>query len=198
MSKRARRGEHLANEKGDKNPRGGRPGNRNGAKGPRVGRHEPGKPLPTGTGTAHRQRRKRAKTGGRDFARGANSHDGTVFRRGKDQIPRGNGTLMLRCVFHDVREKLYRNLCRLVDTPKGALAFMQEYIDRTEGRPSKKVETHSDHRSAIFVFTTADGRQVPATPPRQRVGTSAFPPAAAARSAVDELILGHGDGADKT
>ena len=182
-----------------RNSRQARPGNKNTASGPRVGRRESAEPVPVGV-PRQRRRRKRAKVGGRDFQPGQNSHDGTVFRRGPDLIPRGNGTLMLRCVFHDAREKLYRNLCRLVDTPKGALAFMQEYIDRTEGRPARNSGSAGDKGgSAIFVFTTPDGRQVPASPPRQLVRASASPPASSALSADDALILGlgHGDGAAK-
>ena len=52
-------------------------------------------------------------------------------------IPRGNGTLMLRAVFHDIREKLYGSLCELGDTPDGAYRFMQMYLDRTEGKPGR-------------------------------------------------------------
>jgi len=85
-------------------------------------------------------RRGRGKTGGRDFASGTNSHDGTVFRRTKDQLPRGNGTLMLRIGSYDFRDKIYDSIERLVGTPMGALLFMREFLDRTEGRSVKKVE----------------------------------------------------------
>jgi len=117
MRKDVRGDEHFTRENGDRN-RNARPGNNNTAKGPRIGRHEPAGAPRTATDKPHRQRRKRSKTGGRDFRRGSNSHDGTVFRRGPDQLPRGNGTLMLRVVFHDFRERIYRSLGRLVDSPR--------------------------------------------------------------------------------
>ena len=109
-----------------------------------------------------------------------------MFRRTEDQLPRGNGTLMLRIVFHDIREKLYKNLCKLADTPKTALLFTQEYIDRTEGRPTKKIEK-TVRRAATFVFTTKDGAEVPALPAPQKVGGGATPSAV---SAEDQAILG--------
>jgi hypothetical protein len=131
-------------------------------------------------------RRGRGKSGGKDFAPGTNSHDGTVFRRTKDQLPRGNGTLMLRIAFHDFRDKIYDSIERLVGTPMGALLFMREFIDRTEGRPVKKIEK-TEHRQSNFYLTTRDGQKQPLFPERQAVGMGSTP---AAASAEDELILG--------
>ena len=42
---------------------------------------------------------------------------------------------------------------------RGAFAFLQEYIDRTEGPPTKKVEQTRQYE-ATFVFTTKDGQEV--------------------------------------
>ena len=130
------------------------------------------------------QRRRRAKTGGRDFPKGQNSHDGTVFQRGEDQLPRGNGTLMLRIAYHDFRKRIYDSIGKLVGTPAGALAFMDCYIDRTEGRPTKKIEK-TVRRESKFVFTTRDGVETPALPAPQKVGGGAT----AAASAEDLVIL---------
>jgi len=83
---------------------------------------------------------------------------------------------------------------------------MQEYIDRTEGRPMKS-EGQAGQRGAgaVFVLTMPDGTRVPApSAPRQLVGTGSRPaaerPAGAHFSAVDALILGleQGNGAGKT
>jgi hypothetical protein len=116
---------HFTSKKGDKKG-GAPPGNTNTANGPRLRRQ--GKettPLPQPRSDAKLpQRRRHAKTGGRDFVKGQNSHDGEVFRRTEDQLPCGNGTLMLKIAFHDFRMRIYESLGRLVDTPAGALAFM--------------------------------------------------------------------------
>ena len=181
----ASRGRHFTNKKGDKK-RGAPPGNTNTGNGPRLGRQDKETmPLPQRRpDTRLPQRRRRAKTGGRDFVKGQNSHDGEVFRRTEDQLPRGNGTLMLKIAFHDYRKRIYDSIGRLVDTPAGALAFMDCYIDRTEGRPTKKVET-TVRPPATFVLTQRDGTVVPALP--EKVGGGVTP---AAPSAEDQLILG--------
>jgi len=166
--------EHLTQEKGD-NARKARPGNTNTANGPRLGRR--GKEttlLPQPRSDAKLpQRRRRAKTGGRDFVKGHNSHDGTVFQRTKDQLPRGNGTLMLRIVFHDIRDKLYARLMESGDTHARASAFMKEYIDRTEGTPVRHVE-RTTQRETTFLLTTKDGI-VPALPEKVGGATPAAP-----------------------
>ena len=86
------------------------------------------------------QRGERRKTGGRDFKPGHDSHTGEIFRRGLDQIPRGSATLMLKTIAADRRQTIYDSLSRLVETPMGALAFLREFADRTEGRPVQKHE----------------------------------------------------------
>ena len=103
-----RQGTHLTRKKGH-NKRNSRPGNKNTAKGPRLGREDKRPtsnvavpalppPQPGALTSGKRPRRERPAGSGRDFEPGQNSHDGTVFRRGPDQIPRGNGTLMLRII----------------------------------------------------------------------------------------------------
>ena len=37
-----------------------------------------------------------------------------MFQRTEDQLPRGNGTLMLKIAFHDYRKRIYESLGRLV------------------------------------------------------------------------------------
>jgi len=106
-----------------------------------------------------------------------------VFRRTEDQLPRGNGTLMLKIAFHDYRKRIYDSIGRLVDTPAGALAFMDCYIDRTEG-PTKKIET-TVRPPATFVLTQRDGTVVPALPEKAGGGATL-----AAASAEDAMILG--------
>ena len=107
-----------------------------------------------------------------------------MFRRTEDQLPRGNGTLMLKVAFHDFRKRIYDSLGRLVDRPAGALAFVDRYIDRTEGRPTKKVET-TVRPPANFYLTPRDVTVVPALP--EKVGGGVTP---AAASAEDAIVLG--------
>jgi hypothetical protein len=94
---------------------------------------------------------------------------------------------MLRCVFHDRGEGIYRALCRVAENDTTVLAFMQEYIDRTEGRPVKKVEKTTMRRESNFYLTTRDGQKQPLFPERQAVSAGSTP---ATTSAEDELILG--------
>ena len=87
-------------------------------------------------------------------------------------IPRVNGTLLLRIVYHDFRKRIYDSLGKLVDKPEGALAFMDRYIDRTEGRPGRKGQPLTPHVSK-FVLTTKDGQEVaPRMRRRSRTSTS--------------------------
>jgi hypothetical protein len=164
-------------------------------KGPRLGRKgKPVEQLPQPRPNAKLPRRRRGtKIGGRDFAKGHNGHTGEVFRRDKDQLPRGNGTLLLRVVYHDARERFYNSLIKLADDPKTALAFMQEYIDRTEGKPGKQAAA-STPMAPTFVLQMRDGTEVPMLPAgRVDVGQGSTPAGAAApagRSGLDAFILG--------
>src|SRR5207253_2352114 len=64
------------------------------------------KPRPASAGP--RRRRSAPRSAPKNaFKPGTNSHDGAVFRRGPDQIPRGSISLMYRTVMHDARENLY-------------------------------------------------------------------------------------------
>src|SRR5687768_16323224 len=83
------------------------------------------------------------------YRRGEKSHGGTVFRRGPDQIPRASGVLMLRMAFLDYRESIYKSLGELVNTPRGALAFLAEFTDRTEGK-AKQVVEQQVKRTTLF------------------------------------------------
>ena len=173
---------------------GGTPGNRNTIHGPRLGRQEKSatskvaaQPLPSPKPTAKLpQRRRHAKTGGKDFAPGQNSHDGTVFRRTADMLPRGNFTLFAKIVYHDVRERLYQRHVGIVDTGtnREVLALTEFLGNRIEGLPTKKVEK-TVHPEPRFYFTMPDGTVTPALP--EKVGSGATP---AAASAEDEMILG--------
>ncbi len=101
------------------------------------------------------------------FKPGENSQNGDVFRRGPDDIPRGSATLMLKTVALDGREDIYQNLRKLVTTPMGALAFVRELADRTEGKPTQK---HELVRPRMTIFEQADptdqGASGPPPPPR--------------------------------
>jgi hypothetical protein len=129
-----------------------------------------------------RQRRKREKTGGRNFEPGQNSHTGDVFQRDREHIPRGSGTLMLRCVFHDRAEGIYKALCRVAEKDTTVLAFMHEYIDHTEGKPTKKIE-----KTQPLLHHGRRRQHDAVTPPRQPVGSGAT--LAPAPTALDRFIL---------
>jgi hypothetical protein len=99
---------------------------------------------------------------------------------------------MLRCLFYDHRERIYRALGGPeLDTFPGALAFMRDYLDRTEGRPMKSAGHAGDRgHTAVFVLTDKEGA-TPPTPPRQLVGSSSSPtptPAPSGPTAEDLLI----------
>jgi hypothetical protein len=61
---------------------------------------------------------------------------------------------------------------------------MDRYIDRTEGRPTKKIET-TVRPPANFYFTQRDGTVVPALPEKVGGGATLATP-----SAEDQAILG--------
>ena len=101
------------------------------------------------------------------FKPGENRQNGDVFRLGRDDIPRGSATLMLKTVAHDGRADIYRNLRKLVTKPMGALAFVRGLADRTEGKPTQK---HEVAVPRVTVFAPADpadqGASGPPPPPR--------------------------------
>jgi hypothetical protein len=181
----------LTRKKGH-NERNARPGNKNGAKGPRVGRKdkttEPPLPQPRPEAKLPR-RRQRAKTGGRDFREGQNSHSVEPFQRGPDLIPRGNGTLLLKIVYHDFRKRIYDSPGKLVGTPAGALAFMDRCIDRRQGRPSR-VGQAQPGPAPKFVLMTRDGQEME-LPPKPASSPGGPTEAAVVVSAEDALILRH-------
>lgn len=109
---------------------------------------------------------------------GANSHDGTVFRRGRDHIPRGSMRLMARVVQLDQREAIYEGLVHLTTTakknPKVFLKAVEFLADRTEGKPTQHIV--ADHRrSTTFVLDgqaqpVSEGEAQAAVPPESTPG----------------------------
>ena len=90
-----------------------------------------------------------------------------MFRRGRDDIPRGSATLMLKTVAHDGRADIYRNLRKLVTKPMGALAFVRGLADRTEGKPTQKHEVAVPRVTVAAPADRADqGASGPPPPPR--------------------------------
>lgn len=178
--------------------RGGKPGNRNTVNGPRLGRKDkpitdnvaaPALPqpradakIPIPQGLSH----PKPEGSGRDYKPGKNSHDGMVFRRGADQLPRGNFTLFAKCVYHDERETLYRRFVQIgrTGTNREVLAMAELLGNRIEGLPTKKVGP-TVRRESKFYLTMKDGTVIPALP--EKVGGGATPVAA---SAEDAMILG--------
>jgi hypothetical protein len=127
-------------------------------------------------------------TGGKDFGVGQNSHDGTVFRRHADQLPRGNMILHAKCVFHDTRKALYDRQVEIAERGShGNVLKLLDYLaNRIHGTPTKHVEK-TMRREPNFYLMTGDGQKQPLFPERQAVGAGSTP---AATSAEDELILG--------
>lgn len=177
-----------------KDPRKARPGNTNKAKGPRVGRRErsvtknvaaPALPQPRAGATLLHPPTGRPKAGGKDFAPGTNGHDGTVFRRTEDMLPRGNALLLGKIMYHDYRKKIYDQVGKgIEESPAFAFAFWKDITDRIHGTATKKTET-TTRPPATFVLTSADGSERPAFP--ERVAGAATPGEV---SAEDAMILG--------
>jgi hypothetical protein len=141
---------HLPIRKGQ-SARGAPKGNKNHADGPRIGR-------------AHRYPEHRKPGSGKPFKKGENSHDGTVFQRGSDDIPRRNLALFGACVYHDGREMFHRQLLKgAAKDHKYALRVL-EWIGHVNGYPKKKDDGAANGFSATFVFTLPDGTQQPALP----------------------------------
>ena len=188
----------MAQKKGAphrKDPRKARPGNKHGAKGPRIGRKEKAatstiavSPLPQPKAGAKipSPPTGRPKTAGKDFAPGTNSHDGTVFRRTADMLPRGNFKIFAKCVYHDERLTLYERCVRIgrTGTNREVLALLDLLGNRIDGLPTKHVDV-TQRREPTFLLTMPDGSVVPALP--EKVGDGATPGAA---DDEDAVILG--------
>jgi len=122
---------------------------------------------------------------GKPFQAGNNSHDGEIFQRGRDRIPRGNIPLFYKCILSDENETLYRQVIRGIRSdPRFALEFLERAGNRIDGLPVKKIE-RTTGREPTFLLTMPDGTVVPALP--EKVGGGATP---AAASAEDAMILG--------
>jgi hypothetical protein len=126
---------------------------------------------------------------GRDFQPGANSHDGSIFRRGADQLPRGNMILYARIIYHDARLRMYERDMAIIDKGSDAdyLKLREALTNRIHGTPTKHVEK-TIRRPVRFIGMTPDGQQQE-MPRRQLAGSSATP-ATAAMSTEDAMILG--------
>jgi hypothetical protein len=195
---------HLTRKKGH-NKRNARAGNKNTSGGPRLGRKDkrptskvsaPALPsLQAGAAalaSSRRAHREKPAGSGRDFEPGQNSHDGTVFQRGPDRLPRGNMTLYFKCLYFDVRGELYRRHRGILEngTDRDVLELSKMIADRIEGTPSKKVVTTPPHVSK-FTLTTRDGQETePIAPKAERV--AATPAVASPMPAEDTVILGLG------
>lgn len=117
---------------------------------------------------------------GKPFEPGTNSHTGEVFRRGEDDLPRGNVTLMFKCILHDEREALYRAICRKIRRDGDyALAFLEKAGNRIEGLPVKKAEARQGSYGAVFVLSARTARR---SRRRRRVSSSGPEPRRRRRS----------------
>ena len=83
---------------------------------------------------------------------------------------------MLKTIALDKRQTIYDSLATLVESPSGALAFMRELADRTEGKPTQK---HQVQMPRVTVFEQADPTDQGAAgpPPPPRGAAAAGPPA---------------------
>jgi hypothetical protein len=104
------------------------------------------------------------------FPRGQNSHDGVVFRRGPDIIPRGSVVGLLRAVWDDdgdlAQELLSLNGAKLpyrapvarafilaandVEHPLIAIASVERMADRLDGRPKQATETRPQRVTIMY------------------------------------------------
>jgi hypothetical protein len=126
---------------------------------------------------------------GRDFEPGQNSHDGTIFRRGADQLPRGNMILYARIVYHDARLRMYERDMAIIDKGSDAdyLKLREALTNRIHGTPTKHAQ-QTARRVTRFIMATPDGKAEELQPTRQLVVSSATP--AAAMTTEDAMILG--------
>jgi hypothetical protein len=115
---------------------------------------------------------------GKPFEPGTNSHDGQVFRRGSDVIPRGaikslyqalmqdDGTIAAELLSYPPRiaQKLplFLQLGRAVligaRTPRLAAILMEQIADRLEGKPVQALRHELPHKT---IFYRADGPKPP-------------------------------------
>ena len=135
------------------------------------------------------RRRRKLKPRGKAFAKGANSQNGEVFRRGVDLIPRGSVSSLYTMVLNDDgelartlgREKtlkdqparaarvlIAQSLLRAIRSPARVLKALEQIGDRLEGTPVKKVE-QVGRRSVVFYNSAGP------LPP-QLVGSGSTPP----------------------
>ena len=133
--------------------------------------------------------RRKAKPRGKAFAKGANSLNGEVFRRGVDLIPRGSVSSLYTMVLNDdgelarvlgrekglkdqparaARVMIAQSLLRAIRNPARILKALEQIGDRLEGTPVKKVETVG-RRSVVFYNSAGP------LPP-QLVGSGSTPP----------------------
>ena len=104
-------------------------------------------------------------------------------------IPRGSIKLMYAMVLKDRREMIYRSLCALADSPRTVLHLTEAIADRTEGKPTQRIE-------ASVARTTVFGPDVPVAESLPiGEGESGLPPESGAplvgdavRRVVDEAI----------
>jgi hypothetical protein len=96
-----------------------------------------------------------------------------VFRRGADELPRGNMILPAKCVHHDEREMFYRRNVRIArhGSDSNFLKLQEWMSNRIHGTPTKYVEKTVQHESN-FYLTTRDGQKQPLFPERQAVGVA--------------------------
>src|SRR5205814_2458912 len=108
--------------------------------------------------------------------------------RGPDDIPRGSATLMLKTVALDAREDIYQNLRKLVTTPMGALAFVREFADRTEGKPTQKHEVLPP-RQTVFEQADPTDQGASGPPPPRGAAPAGAPARDVSMIGPDEAVL---------
>jgi hypothetical protein len=130
---------------------------------------------------------------GKQFAPGTNSHDGEVFRRGKDRIPRTRLTLMYEVIMRDGAERLYARLMNMIENGKDAdlLRLVEIMGDRTEGRPTVRVEKQT-RRVTNFIgpggeVVAGPGLTSP-PPPAAKQGPPTSSRSSAPESALDSAV----------
>ena len=124
--------------------------------------------------------RKKLHADGRPFKPGTNSHDGTVYRRGPDILPRGavrrlydwflnDDGGMAAAIKHDrsgsPRVVLMQSLLKAAEKPGLALHLAEMLADRLEGKPVQSVHVQ-ERRTPIFQGPPGESPSgAPTTPP---------------------------------